>query len=43
MHRELGGRYEVVVQRWVGGVSVVTNEASYEYGEDMGETSIFLV
>ena len=31
------------MQRWVVGVSVITNEGVHEAGEDMGEISRFLV
>ena len=35
--------WDGLVQRWGGGVSVVTNEGVHKSGEEMGEISIFLV
>ena len=33
----------VIVNRLGGGVYVVTNEGAHEYGEDMGERSIYFI
>ena len=35
--------WDGLVQRWLGGVSVVTNEGVRESGEEMGERARFLV